>query len=322
MLYKNTSVKRVIAKVITDLDLQEGELRISDMIEWAAESLEKIGAFPSFETKVTGWDDTPHLKLVDYQAKLPCDFYTLVQAAYAKSPCGPYYPMRYGSGSFDYGKIAKKDTASSANGYSWQVFPDSYLVVLAMTLYKDEDPNSPTYGASLSYDQALQLLNDDAVIKNNLSGLLNAAASNTNKDKEGTSFNTTEDFTYIVTNNYIKTNVRCGYIMMSYQAIPTDTDGYPMIPDDPDFMEAIYWYITMKLLYPQWKQGSVRDQVYYDARRSWNYNCKKAYGQAMLPNIDQLESIKNSWNRLVPELHEHATGFSTLGEEQKIYNAN
>jgi hypothetical protein len=319
MIYKNTSVKRVIAKVITDLDLQEGEIRIADFVEWSGEALEKIGAFPSFETKVTGWDDCPHLKLEDYQAKLPCDFHTLVQASYAKSPCGPYYPMRYGTGSFDYGKIAKKDST----GNHWQVYPESYLVVLAMTLYKDEDPNSPTYGASLTYDQALQLLNSDPVIRNNLSGLLNQTGKGGGYTTDpGVSFNTTDNFTYVVTNNYIKTNVRCGYIMMSYQAVPTDSDGYPMIPDDPDFMEAIYWYITMKLLYPQWKQGSVRDQVYYDARRSWNYNCKKAYGNAIMPNIDQLESIKNSWNRLVPELEEHATGFSTLGQSQIINNAN
>ena len=46
MIYKLTSVKSVIAKVFTDLDLQEETHRVSDMIEWAGEALEKIGAFP------------------------------------------------------------------------------------------------------------------------------------------------------------------------------------------------------------------------------------------------------------------------------------
>jgi hypothetical protein len=109
---------------------------------------------------------------------------------------------------------------------------------------------------------------------------------------------------------------------MAYQAIPTDANGYPLIPDDIDFIEALYWYITMKLLYPEWKMGRVRDEVYYDARRSWNFNCKKAYGNAMMPNVDQLEAIKNQWIRLIPELDEHSNGFATLGERQKIYNQN
>lgn len=52
MIYKLTSVKRVIAKVFTDLDLKEGDHRITDMIEWASEALLKIGAFPQFTTKV------------------------------------------------------------------------------------------------------------------------------------------------------------------------------------------------------------------------------------------------------------------------------
>jgi len=106
---------------------------------------------------------------------------------------------------------------------------------------------------------------------------------------------------------------------MSYQAIPTDLEGYPLIPDKASFREALYWYVTMKLLYPQWKLGQVRDMVYFDARRSWNYYCKQAYGDAMIPDRGQLEAIKNSWLRLIPNVHENDTNFSHLGEQQVVY---
>jgi hypothetical protein len=304
MIYKLTSVKRVIAKVFTDLDLQEGEHRIADMIEWAGEALEKIGAFPSFINKVTGKDNEPFLEIINYQCRLPNDFHSVIQVSFSESVNGPFYPMRYSTGSFDYGKndnVVYNTTTT---------FPDSSIVTLAMTLY------------GLNYEDALNKVNNEPITKSNLNGLLNQMSENGTADSPDALTNTTSDYTYIITSNYIKTNVSTGYIQMAYQAIPTDSNGYPMIPEDVDFMEAIYWYITMKLLYPQWKQGSVRSEVYYDARRSWNYNCKKAYGNAIMPNIDQLESIKNSWVRLVPEIHEHATGFSTLGERQQIYNAN
>ena len=304
MLYKNTSVKRVISKVFTDLDLQEGEHRISDMVDWAGEALEKIGAFPSFVNKVTGKDNVPLLSVVNYQAKLPCDFHTVIQVSFSESINGPYYPMRYGTGSFDYGKTTNE--VSSIN----TIHPESSLITLAMTLY------------TLDYEAAREKINTEPITRSNLSGLLNQMTASSNAGATDGYTDTTNDMTYVITSNYIKTNCSTGYIMMAYQAIPTDNEGYPLIPDDADFMEAIYWYITMKLLYPQWKQGSVRDAVYYDARRSWSYNCKKAFGNAMMPNIDQLESIKNSWLRLVPEINEHATGFSTLGERQNIYNAN
>jgi hypothetical protein len=134
---------------------------------------------------------------------------------------------------------------------------------------------------------------------------------------------TTYDYTYLISGGYIKTNLETGYLMVAYQAIPTDNDGYPMIPDNQSFMEAIYWYITMKLLYPQWVGGQVRDAVYADAKRSWNFYCKQAYGNSMMPNgADQMEAIKNTWHRLVEEFNEHDSFFSTMGEEQQIYNKN
>jgi hypothetical protein len=301
MIYKTTSVKRVIAKVFTDLDLQEGEHRIADMIEWAGEALEKIGAFPSFENKITGRDGDPLLPLNNYITALPCDFHTVIQVSFSTSADGPFYPMRYTTGNFDMG-----NQTPTVSDKADPVPSTANIVMLAMTLY-DWD-----------YDTALTRVNSDPLLKSKMKAILNLGT--TKIDQVGNQQPLVTDYVYMISSSYLKTNVRDGYIMMAYQAVPTDDEGYPMIPDDADFLEAIYWYITMKLLYPQWKQGSVRDQVYYDARRSWNYNCKKAYGNAMMPNIDQLESIKNSWLRLVPEIEEHATGFSYLGQRQRVYN--
>lgn len=304
MIYKTTSVKRVIAKVFSDLDLQEGEHRIADMIEWAGESLEKIGAFPAFINKVAGKDDLPLLEVSNYQATLPYDFHRMIQVAFSTAEAGPFYPMRYATGSFDYGSQLTNTVSSSVT------YPESALIALTMELY------------SLTYLEALNKLNTEPSTKSLINSLLNQNGTYTPIQDSDDILNTTVDYTYIITDNYIKTNQPTGYIMLAYQAVPTDDQGYPLIPDDASFIEAIYWYITMKLLYPQWKQGTVRDAVYYDARRSWNFYCKQAYGNALMPNKDQLESIKNTWLRLVPEINEHATGFSTLGERQNIYDAN
>jgi hypothetical protein len=303
MIYKTTSVKRVIAKVFTDLDLKEQDHRISDLIEWAGESLEKIGAFPSFTNRVTGKDGLPLLTVANYSAKLPCDFHNLIQISFSTSENGPYYPMRYGTGNFDNGNPdATITTGASA------VANTSDLVILAQTIY------------DLEYAPALTLINTDPIVRSKLTAILNITTPTLSAGESPMA--TTTDITYVITPGYIKTNVESGYIMMAYQAVPTDTEGYPLIPDDQSFIEAIYWYIVMKLYYPQWVAGQVRDAVYYDARRSWNYYCKQAYGDALMPNTDSLESIKNSWLRLVPEINEHASGFSTLGQAQAYYNHN
>jgi len=306
MIYKLTSVKSVIAKVFTDLDLQEETHRVSDMIEWAGEALEKIGAFPYFVNKVTGLEGRPLLELNNYQCKLPCDFYSLIQMTYSENTNGPFLPMRYSTGHFETAGDTEDITSTTVTP------PEADIITFAMQLY------------NLNYHDAVTYLNTVPEKRTLIASMISDGyAKVVNIDHNlGNPLTTTEDITYVIAHNYIKTNVRTGYIMMAYQAIPTDCDGYPMIPDEISFKEAIYWYITMKMMYPKWAEGRIRDAVYYDARRSWNYYCKQAYGDALMPNADKLESIKNAWVRLVPNLKEHASGFSTLGQEEYYYNHN
>jgi hypothetical protein len=163
---------------------------------------------------------------------------------------------------------------------------------------------------SFSSNHAVTGLTDDGLISLN-----NNFQANT---ETGTVFS--YDWFYNIVGGYIKTNLKEGYLMISYQAIPLDTDGYPMVPNDESFLEALYWYINMKLTYPEWKLGKVRDAVYYDAKSSWNYYRKQAYGNAMMPDGDQLDSIKNVWIRLIPEINANKAFFSTVGQQELIYN--
>jgi hypothetical protein len=300
MIYKLTSVKRVIAKVFTDLDLKEGDHRVSDMIEWAGEAVKKIGAFPALSTNITGKGGKPLLEIVDYQAKLPCDITTINQVAFAASETGPFYPMTYASGSFD-ARIPNIDNQDDS------VPPADLLIAdLAISLYGD------------TYAQALERINTYPNIREQLVALLHNSQAAPAVGRDTVSLS--DPYTYVISGNYIKTNIKSGYLMISYQAVPVDSEGYPMIPDDESFEEAIYWYINMKLTYPEWKMGRIRDAVYYDAKSSWNFYRKQAYAVALMPNVDQLESIKNAWLRLVPEIDEHSTFFSHLNDKQRILN--
>lgn len=262
MIYNLVSCKKVIAKILTDLDLGDDSIRVSDIIEYLGDGMKKIGAFPALVTKVTGKETIPLLSVEDFQCKLPVDLHTINQVAFSRTANGPFYPMRYATGSFSF-----------------------------------------NHELSLPYPQK------------------EATSSPDNQTTEhGTIW--TSDHMYSVTGGWLKTNMRTGYILMSYQAIPIDDDFYPLIPDDESFFEALYWYVNMKLTYPEWKAGRVRDAVYYDTKSSWNFYRKQAYANAMMPNSDQLESIKNIWNRLVPNLNEDRTFYSTMGQQEIIKDKN
>lgn len=297
MLYKLTSSKRVISKVLTDADIQEENIRISDLLEWIGEGLIKIGGFPQFIIRTTGREEIPVITLSNYQAELPYDFHSLIQVSFCTTENGPFYPMRQATGSYEPNPIVTEVSTNVED-----ITANSNLVILAMQLY------------NLSYADALTKINTEA----NTRSILNSLLVN-NKVNPNASTDTT-DYIYTIRGGYIKTNQESGFLQITYHAIPTDLDGYPLVPDNESYIEALYWYCVMKLYYPKWVTGSIRDAVYYDARRSWNYYRKQAYGEAMMPDKGQLESIKNSWLRLIPNINEYDTSMSNIGQQEVVYN--
>lgn len=127
---------------------------------------------------------------------------------------------------------------------------------------------------------------------------------------------------YMTKPGYIMTNIPEGFVKVSYYAIFTDEEAMPMIPDIESYKEAIFWYVTMKLMYPKKLKGQISQGDYYDIRNSYNFYRKQAYAEAMMPGTDEIESIKNTWNKLYTEFDDHDTFFSTTGDEQNIYNQN
>ena len=299
------SSKTVLAKVIADLDLQEHEIPISDFKEYILEAMIKIGALQQYEHKVE------ILPIDHHQAKLPCDLYKLGQVAFSFCHNGGWLPMRKSTSSF--GVFHDKKGCQNCPE---MLIQDSALLPLVKNMFnlvKDED--------------ALAKLNEDEQLRKTLSILLNQYTvgtvngryvGNTFRHRDSTMFS--NELQYTTKPGYIMTNIPFGYVKISYYAILCDDSGMPLIPDLESYKEAILWYITKKYYYPKYLKGDINQSQYYDMQRSWNYYRKQAYGEAMTPGVDDLESIKNTWNKLYPEINDHDLFFSTTGDEQNIYN--
>lgn len=294
------SSKAVIAKIIADLDLKEDEIRISDVREYIGEAMEKIGAVQQLEHKVV------NLKVENYQAKLPCDLYRLNQVAFSfENGCG-WLPMRKVTNSFG---VYKKCGECNPK----ILIKDNALIPLVKNIFNVNTDK-----------EAIDILNEDVNVKQTLSALVNQYTIPSNNGRliigNPATFNTS--LQYSTKPGYITVNVPCGWLKISYHAIITDEDSMPMIPDIPSYFEAIFWYVAMKMSYPKYLKGQLSQNIYYDMRSSWNFYRKQAYAEAMMPTVDELKSIQNTWDRLYPENDEHCTFFEHLGDEQIIYNWN
>ena len=298
MIYKMTSSKAVIAKVIADLGLNETEIPITDIKQWIGESLMNIGSVNQLDHKVEV------IPINGYQAKLPCDLERLNSVAYSTCDCGGWIPMKKSTGTFSV--YDKKDNCDCCN----MIIHDDVLIPLVKNLHnltKDKD--------------ALEILNKDTNTRQTLSTLINNyTVCSKNGRLQHTSFNGT-NFSYTpqydVKPGYLISNVPEGYAKISYHAIYTDEDGMPMMPDVQSYFEACFWYCAQKILYIKYIKGEVHRQLWIDAKNSYNFYRKQAYAESLMPNQDDLSNIKYTWNTLVPEIDEERTFFSTTGDRQE-----
>lgn len=294
----------VVAKVIADLDLKEDQIRITDIREWIMEGILKIGAVQQYEHKVA------ILPIECHQVALPCDLYKLGQVAFSFCNGGGWLPMRKATSSF--GVFHDRECSNEP----CMLIPDTAMFPLVKNMF------------NLNTDrEALEKLNEDTNLRQTLSILLNQWTVGTVNGKfvpgvvdhrDSTMFS--NELQYTTKPGYINTCMPRGFVKISYYAIYTDEDSMPMIPDLESYKEAIYWYVTMKLMYPKKLKGQISQGDYYDIRNSYNFYRKQAYAEAMMPTVDDLTTISNIYNKLYPEINDQDTFFSTSGDEQNIYN--
>jgi len=300
MIYKTTSSKEIIARVLTDLRLQENDHRISDMVEWVGEALDMIGSVRQYNVKITGKEDEPLLIVADYQAQLPNNLIKPIFIQYSNKPQGPFIPIKWNTN-----PVAFRGEDTSIEALPAQAGKDD-IVYFTMDLM------------AIGYEEAMALLGADPGFAQRVNAIM--VSENTLFTKIIDSNYFVNSIKYTINNNYIKLNVKDGYLKMVYLTSPTDEEGYPLVPDDSGFKDAMYWYIVKQLYYPDWALGTIRDKVYEHAESKWRFFAKQAYANAMMPDLGQLESLKDQWNKLFPELYEFDANFSQLSERQLIRN--
>lgn len=131
---------------------------------------------------------------------------------------------------------------------------------------------------------------------------------------------TNNDISYDLNNDYITLSVEEGEVCISYLAIPTDNLGFPLIPDDVSYKEAVKRFLIMKLDYINWRKDPDSrglQKIYENSQQEWCWYCGQAGNKAKMPDIDGMESIKSMLIRLKPRFDEHRGFFRFLNISEK-----
>lgn len=123
---------------------------------------------------------------------------------------------------------------------------------------------------------------------------------------------------YRIERDRILTSFKTGALEITYQAIPTGEDGFPLVPDDISYADALFWYVCYKLAIRgyEFKSPQLRDINF--SRQKWNFYVKQARAEANMPDPDQIQRIAQQWLRLVPNVDAYYTDFIETTERQNI----
>lgn len=128
------------------------------------------------------------------------------------------------------------------------------------------------------------------------------------------------DLTYKIQGNVIFTSMKEGTIEIAYNAFAIDSDGYPLIPDNSSFIRALELYIKKQTFTVLFDLGKINQVVYQNVCQEYAWAVGAAQSDLVRPTIDQMESITNMLNTLIPRVSEHSNGFVNLGTRELIRN--
>ena len=129
------------------------------------------------------------------------------------------------------------------------------------------------------------------------------------------------DYTYILTNNYIKCNFDKGWVFLSYQGLLTDEEGTILIPDNVNVMLALEYYIKYKYLDDLGiidDNGILNQRDYNEQQYCWYIG--KAQSSINDYSFDEYEAFANSMSKFFDSEDYHAQFLRNLGAKEYIRN--
>jgi hypothetical protein len=126
------------------------------------------------------------------------------------------------------------------------------------------------------------------------------------------------DHTFKIQGNIIYTSFKDGEIEMSYLAIPLDSDGLPLIPDNSKYMRALEYYIRKEFFTILFDQAKITLAVLQNAQQQYAFYVGQAQNDLIKLDLSKAESLFNGWSSLLPKDHTFQQGFVHDGAKEHI----
>jgi hypothetical protein len=146
--------------------------------------------------------------------------------------------------------------------------------------------------------QLIRVVNSTANAYDNLNSNLISNPDNPSETSERVTSNKVTDYDYNIVFDNILTSYKIGEIKIQYLAIPTDDEGFPLVPDMESYKEALSWRVARQL--------ALRDQLpnkkisYELANSQWQWYCGQARAESNVLNKAGRDKVASNFLSFFP----------------------
>ncbi len=307
------SVNRILGKLRRDFGSLEN-VNESDVIEWAAEALQAIGAITLYEEAVA------FIEVKDHQCQLPNGLHAIIQIARNicwddKKQCGlcPSDVIAAADATATSDIPADIPVAIDCNGMPIDGYDLAYY-----RPYFDLRSESGYYSSSYLFNNCFS-----TVRLSNHSFFNSIVCNHPEQAKLYSEHIGMFDEYTIINGDTLRFSFEKTQIVLSYVRQQVDEQGYPMIPDHYAYTTAITKYVVMKLMEREFyanREGSVGKLQ--KAEQDWQWYCKQARNRAMMPKgVDQWQNILEQRNYMLPRINRYYGFFGKMSRpESRKFN--
>lgn len=126
------------------------------------------------------------------------------------------------------------------------------------------------------------------------------------------------DLTYKIQGCVIYTSTKDCPIEIAYNAIATDSEGYPLIPDTPSFKRAFEAYVKKQWFTILFDMGKIQPAVLNQVLQDYAFYVGDCETEFHRLSLDKAESLFNSWRTLIVRDSEHRHGFLNDGTKEYL----
>jgi hypothetical protein len=296
MIYKYTSVKEIIGRVVRDVGNKLPSHYFDSMLEWIPEGIRQLETKYQIIKKSTGnfrdpIEDQPQdpeaIYTRNHVALLPKDLIVLeaVEDLFGSR-------VRYASDITDF----KNQTNRFSQGRNI-LFEDARPTNFQVDVFDHFgfDTSVPPPGQTVPFDGTdLKRTQDDSQLR----------------------------WTYKISGPYIQTSEECMFVKLHYLGLQLDEDGYLMVPDVEEYKSALSFYVLRQLVgagfaHPIWNGPPGWNHF----NSQWEKMAGRALGIIKYPTQDRMEALRSGFaERLVPPHYAYDDFFIGLEQTQNVYN--